>query len=130
MVKNQPTVAGDLRDVGSIPGSGRSPGGGHGSPLQYSCLENPMGRGVWWAAVHGVTKSWAQLKRLSIRAQRDNRSHETSLIVAKFQVLSELQVRWLTVCLLRQYRPSKGHTLTGLSSPLLVPPSFTPNTSS
>ena len=51
VVKNQPTISGDLKDVGSIPGSGRSPGGGHGSPLQYSCLENPMNRGVWWAAM-------------------------------------------------------------------------------
>ena len=44
-------------DQGSIPGSGRSPGGGHGSPLQYSCLENPMDRGTWWATVHGVSQS-------------------------------------------------------------------------
>ena len=45
MVKNPPASAGDIRDMGSIPGSGRSPGGGHGNPLQYSCLENPMDRG-------------------------------------------------------------------------------------
>ena len=45
-------------DLGLIPGSGRSPGGGHGNPLQYSCLENPMDRGAWWATVHGVAKSW------------------------------------------------------------------------
>ena len=51
VVKNQPTISGDLKDVGSIPGSGRSPGGGRGNPLQYSCLENPMNRGVWWAAM-------------------------------------------------------------------------------
>ena len=44
--------------LGLIPGSGRSPGGGHGNPLQYSCLENPMDGEAWWAAVHGVTKSW------------------------------------------------------------------------
>ena len=44
-------------DLGSIPGSGRSPGEGNGNPLQYSCLENPMDRGAWWATVHGVTKS-------------------------------------------------------------------------
>ena len=44
-------------DLGSIPGLGRSPGGGHGNPLHYSCLENPMDRGAWWAIVHGVTKS-------------------------------------------------------------------------
>ena len=45
-------------DLGSIPGSGRSPGEGHGNPLQYSCLENPMDRGAWWATIHGVAKSW------------------------------------------------------------------------
>ena len=49
--------AGGLRDAGSIPGLGRSPGGGHGNPLQYSCLENPMDRGAWWATVHGVTNA-------------------------------------------------------------------------
>ena len=57
MVKNPPANAGDLRDSGLIPGLGRSPGGGHGNPLQYSCLENPMDRGAWWATVHRVTKS-------------------------------------------------------------------------
>ena len=53
MVKNHPADAGDIRDVGLIPESGGSPGGGHGNPLQYSCLENPMDRGTWWAIVHG-----------------------------------------------------------------------------
>ena len=48
-------------DLGSLPGLGRSPGGGHGNPLQYSCLENPMDRGAWWAIFHGVSKSWTQL---------------------------------------------------------------------
>ena len=48
-------------DPGVIPGSGRSPGGGHGNPLQYSCLENPTDRGAWWATVHGVAKSWTGL---------------------------------------------------------------------
>ena len=57
MVKNLPANAGDIRDVGSIPGSGKSPGGGHGNPLQYSCLENPMDRGAWWATVHRLKKS-------------------------------------------------------------------------
>ena len=46
-------------DLGSIPGSGRSPGEGNGNPLQYSCLKNPMNRGAWRDAVHGITKSWA-----------------------------------------------------------------------
>ena len=55
VVKNLPTNG---EDVGSIPEPGRSPGGGHGSPLKYSCLENPMDRGVWWAMVHRVTQSW------------------------------------------------------------------------
>ena len=64
VVKNLPANAGDVRDVGLIPGSGRSPGGGHGNPLQYSCLENPMDREAWWATVHRVTKSWTRLKRL------------------------------------------------------------------
>ena len=57
-VKNPPAKAEDTRDTGSIPGLGRSPGGGHGSPLQYSCLEKPMDRGAWRATVHGVAKSW------------------------------------------------------------------------
>ena len=63
MVKNPPANAGDTRDEGSIPGWGRSPGGGHGNLFQYSCLENPMDRGVWQAIVHGVTKSRTWLKR-------------------------------------------------------------------
>ena len=58
MVKNSPSNAGDL---GSIPGSGRPPGGGHGNPLQYSCLENPMDKGAWRAAVHEVAKSGTRL---------------------------------------------------------------------
>ena len=58
VVKNLPANAGDVKDMGSIPGLGRSPGGGYGNPLQYSCLENPMDRGAWWAAVHRVAKSW------------------------------------------------------------------------
>ena len=62
VVKNPPANAGDIRDTGSIPELGRSPGGGHGNPLQYSCLENPMDRGTQRALVHRVTKSWTQLK--------------------------------------------------------------------
>ena len=57
VVKNLPTNTGDLRDAVSIPGSGRSIGEGHGNPPQYSCLENPMDTGAWWATVCGVTKS-------------------------------------------------------------------------
>ena len=57
MVKNPPTNQVDVRDIGSIPGSERSPGGGHGNPLHYSCLENPMDREAWWVSVHRVLKS-------------------------------------------------------------------------
>ena len=57
-VRNLPA---DVRDAGLIPGLGRSPGEGNGNPLQYSCLENFMDRGAWWAAVHGVAKSQTQL---------------------------------------------------------------------
>ena len=60
MVKNVPANAGDIRDVGSIPGLGRSPGEGHDNPLQYSCLANPMDRGAWWATVHRVAQSQTQ----------------------------------------------------------------------
>ena len=64
VVKNPPTNAGDIRDMGLIPGLGRSPRGGHGNPLQYSCLENPMDRGAWRAMVHGVAKSQTRQKQL------------------------------------------------------------------
>ena len=57
MVKNPPDSTGDARDVGSIPGSGRSPGVGNGNPLQYSCLEDSMGRVAWWDTVLGAAKS-------------------------------------------------------------------------
>ena len=69
VVKNTPASSGDVRDPGSIPGSGRSPGGGHGNPLQYSCLENNMDRQAWQATVHGVVKSQTRLKRLSTYTQ-------------------------------------------------------------
>ena len=61
MVKNLPANSGDSKDVGLIPGLGRFPGEGNGYPLQYSCLEYPMDRGVWWARVYGVAKCRTQL---------------------------------------------------------------------
>ena len=64
-VKNLPSNAGDLRDMGSIPGWRRSPGGGHGNSLQYCCLENLIDRGAWQATVHRVAKSWTRLERFS-----------------------------------------------------------------
>ena len=60
-VKNLPANAGDVRDMGWIPGLGRSPGGGHGNPLQYSCLKNPVDRGAWQATVDRVAKSQTKL---------------------------------------------------------------------
>ena len=61
MVKNLSVNTGDTRDVGLIPGSGRFPGEGNGNSVQYSCLENSMGREAWWAIAHGIAKSWTKL---------------------------------------------------------------------
>ena len=68
MVKNLP-ANGEVRDSDSVPGLGRSPGGGHGNPLQYSCLENHIDKEAWQATVRRVAKNWTQLKRLSMHAQ-------------------------------------------------------------
>ena len=80
MVKNLPTNAGDARDAASIPGSGRSPGEGHGNPLPYSCLENPMDKGAWQATVQKVTKSWTQLKQLSTHACKQRIPHSDFIL--------------------------------------------------
>ena len=86
MVKNPPANAGDIRDLGSIPGPERSSGGGNGNPLQHPCLENPMDRGAWQATVHRVTKSQTQLKRLSMHAHTHARmwTHSTYQILYSF----------------------------------------------
>ena len=68
VLKDPPADARDLRDTGSIPGSGRSPREGRGIPLQYSCLGNSMDRGAWWEMVHGAAKSGSRLKWLSTRS--------------------------------------------------------------
>ena len=68
VVKNPAAIAGDIRDAGLIPRLERSPGGGHGIPLQYCCLENPMDRGAWLITVHGVTKSCTRLRWLGTYA--------------------------------------------------------------
>ena len=70
VVKNLSANAGDIRDAGSIPGSGRCPRGGHGNLLQYSRLENPMEREAWRATVHRVTQSWTQLKQVKYSMHR------------------------------------------------------------
>ena len=72
MVKNPSANTGDIRDVGSIPGLGRSPGGRNGNPLQYSGLENPLDREAWRATVYRVAKSQTQLKRLSTHGFSSN----------------------------------------------------------
>ena len=79
MVENLPASAGDVRDLSLIPGSGRSPGGGNGNPLQYSRLENPMDREAWQATVHGVAKSRTWLKRVSTRTHLRMKSSSVGL---------------------------------------------------
>ena len=88
LVKNLPANAGYARDVGSIPGSGRCPGGRHGYAFQYPCLENSMNREAWQAAVHGVTKSWTRLKQLSTRMRAHTHTHtHTALLRAGYILL-------------------------------------------
>ena len=80
MVKNPPANTGDVRDMDSIPGSGRSPGEGNGNSLQYSCLENPMGREAWQTSVHGVTRVGHDLKTSPTNTMKKNEdSKEESL---------------------------------------------------
>ena len=89
VVKNLPTNAGDIiKEVGSTPGSRRSPGEENGNRLQYSCLENPKDREAWWATVHGVTKSWTRLKRL--RTVR--RGHGTAKISTGYPSRFRIQI--------------------------------------
>ena len=85
-MKNPPVNAGDLINVGLIPAPGRFFGGGHGNPLQYSCLEDPMDRGAWRATVHGVAKNQILLKRLSIHTHGLKQTLE-----CKFLLQLELQ---------------------------------------
>jgi len=91
VVKNLPANAGDVRDKGSIPGLGRSPGEGNGYPLQYCCLENPMDRGAWRATVYRVAQSHTRLKQLSTHTRHRLRVkyHKTALLFScKQRVLS------------------------------------------
>ena len=89
VVKNPSANAGDLRDKGLTPESGRSYGGGHGNPLQYSCLENLMDREVWWATVHRVAQSWTQLKWLNTQATTWDTTH--TLILSTTHPFETLQ---------------------------------------
>ena len=87
VVNNLPANAGVLKEAGLTTGLGRSPGGGNGHPLQYSCLENSMDRGAWQATYHGVTKSWTQLKQLSTtHTYTDTQErHYKKILVLKFR---------------------------------------------
>ena len=79
--------AGDISDTGLIPGLRRSRGEGHGNPRQYCCLENPMGRGAWWATVHRVTMSQTQLKRLGMQTLLQVSAHGWVATTYKFPLL-------------------------------------------
>ena len=95
MVKNSPATAGDERDADLISGSGRSPRGGKGSPLQYSCLGNPMDRGSWQATVHGVTQGW---KQLSTHTHITKRGTEICLrIIKNYHLLLVNVCSWKTL---------------------------------
>ena len=91
VVKNPPSSAGDSRDVDSIPGSGRFHGGENGNPLQHSCLGNSMGRGVWWATIHAVAKSWT---RLSTQVHDDFKIHCKSLIGKKYLEIKSRRIKY------------------------------------
>ena len=108
VVKNLPANEGDIRDMGSIPRSRRVPEGGPDNPLQYSCLENSMDRGVWWVMVHRAAKSWTRLKWLSM--------HAVWLVQMGFLSLKlKRQARWWRwgengLCLLLQMNPEWGES--------------------
>ena len=87
VVKNPPANAGNAKDPGMIPGSGRYPGGGHGNPLQYSCLENPMDRGACGVTVHSIAKSQTQLKQLSTHAYTQAKQNSTVFVTVGFELL-------------------------------------------
>ena len=82
VVKNLPANAGDIRDAGLIPGLGRSPGGGHGNPLQYSCLESLMDREAWWATAHQFPKSPTWLKQLGMHIIINDVEHISQCLLA------------------------------------------------
>ena len=99
MVKNLPANAGDLRDMGSIPGWGRSPEGGHDNPLQYSCLENPVDRGASWAIVHGVMKIQTRLSEQTATTTKMGMEKEmaTHSSILAWGIPMDRGVWWATV---------------------------------
>ena len=89
VVKNLPANAGDVRDLGLIPGLGRSPGGGQGNRLQYSCLENATDGGAWWATVPRIAKSRTRLKEISMHACIINYTHQGGRIWHQNDLIEE-----------------------------------------
>ena len=89
VVKNLPVNAGDIRDASWISELGRSPGGGHGNSLQYSCLENSMDRGAWGATVHGVAKSWPQLNDYAQHSKAQHRWDQCNSFLGLISPLHE-----------------------------------------
>ena len=92
MVKKKKNLPANAGDVGLIPGFGRSPGGGHGKSLQYSCIENPLDRGAWWATVHGTAKSWTCLKQLSMYKQTKKPAKTNQDNIRNFPFTTQFQV--------------------------------------
>ena len=115
VVKNPSAIAGNLRDAGSIPGSGRSPGRGQGNALQYPCLQNPMDREAWWATDHGVTKSQTWLKQLSTCpiSTGTHRCFCGALLNALKRITMEDSLKWQSKKKTEQSSPSEtSHTQT------------------
>ena len=111
MVKNLPVNTGDIRDASSTPGSGRFPGGGHDTPLQYSCLENLMDRGAWHATVHGVTKSQRQLstQHRHMRVCIYTHTHTSPFLsIRLFLVSAGFNFSWGTSPLSRAKKENEG----------------------
>ena len=104
-VKNPPSNTGDIRDASSIPGLGRPPGGRYGHPLQYSCLENHMHRGAWWATVHGIAKSWTWLNQLSTHPSTHTQFKDRMQDLPQFRVrLKSLLLTTMLYCFLYRER--------------------------
>ena len=99
VVKNPPASAGNLRDKHFIPEWGRSPGWGHGNSLQYSCLENPMDRGAWWATLHRGTKSWTWLKQLRKHSPVILASFIEDTVLSPFCICSNFVKDQLETCI-------------------------------
>ena len=115
VVKNPPANIGDIRNTGLIPELGRSPGGGPGNPLQYSCLENSKDRRAWWAAVHRVPQSWTWLKWLS---SSSSRSSSVIFSVMWTYFLNFSWLIWLSSCSRWPSDPAAPKTISVKSSAL------------